>query len=1078
MSGTQSISFYSNATVLDKDFKLPKNFSYAINEVLLNNNAVGIAVGRYDDNLSILYVSDFLLRLVGHDPLNLLNNDKTYGLREFIHTKDLNKFDIDTFKNYVGNIDFNIVDLHGNPKFVHAYKENVNDDNGDLWVMSIRASDDIKALKVLNKMFANGLWRISFDTDGDVYKVYYSDDFRKMLGFESQDDFPNRISSVLDRVHPWDIDYLNYMFYTSINDPSHEFEFKCQARILNKNNKYVWFEINSDINWRPNGTVYEILGVLVNIDKTKTAQLEQEHMQSFRDAFSRKDIVEYYVNLNSNKFDRLKVNETLIPIFKTSKTWDELINNLIDNYVVKEDAETLKLFYNRDYILKKMNQHVDEISQEVRMKLNGEIRNVRNVIMRGNPDSNGFYSNVAIYLRDITESKKSIAEREAMIESNLNLNQLIQGMVRLVDLFIVIDLENDIYDIYDIDEADDTQGVYSEFVNSFKDKFTLLSSDDDPIELFNVENLRKMFIHQDDIARFEYAYKDRKKIENASFIPVRWDENNKLTKLLIVGQDVTYEREKELEVQNALKDAYEMANKANKSKTDFLSKMSHDIRTPMNAIIGMTSIAKAHINDKDKLIDSLNKITISSKHLLSLINEVLDMSRIESGKVSLANDEFNISDLIDDLINMVTPDMNKHHHDFYVNINDLVHEDVYGDSLRLQLVFTNILSNAIKYTSDGGRISFDLTELPTNNNDIACYKIVIEDNGMGMSEEFVKIIFDPFTRAGDKRTSEIQGTGLGMAITKSIVNMMDGDIKVESKLNEGSKFTLTLFLKTNNKQIEIIKELKDLSVLIVDENIKTCKQVCLVLKQSGMKADYASTNKEMIDKVISKHRSNDDYFAIIVDIDKNNLNALSSIREIRKQIGQDNPRFILACLDNEDIEQEAKQLGINDFISRPLFKSKIITKFKQILNEGNGDFDTKNELDYLANDDYSSKRILLVEDNDLNREIAKEILSTTNCLIEEAFNGKEALDLVREKPKGYYDLIFMDIQMPILNGYEATKAIRLLAEDKGKNLPIIAMTANAFAEDVITAKEAGLDDHLAKPIDIEKLKDILRKYLV
>ncbi len=427
------------------------------------------------------------------------------------------------------------------------------------------------------------------------------------------------------------------------------------------------------------------------------------------------------------------------------------------------------------------------------------------------------------------------------------------------------------------------------------------------------------------------------------------DEKGELEHFIVAFQDIDKERkefsQQLLERNEALQTAYDAANYANQAKSDFLSQMSHDIRTPMNAIMGMTAIAGTHLDDKERIQDCLGKITVSSKHLLSLINEVLDMSKIESGKMDLTEEAFNLTDLINNLLDMVKVPIQEKKHKLRVNMHDIKHEQVIGDSLRIQQAFVNIMSNAVKYTPAEGIISLDISEKESSRVNAGYYEFVFEDNGIGMKPEFIEHIFEPFVRAEDTRVNKIQGTGLGMSIARSVVRMMDGDIKVESVLGKGSRFTVNIFLKLQNPEEASVKKTKE------------------------------------------------------------------------------------------------------------------------------------NTLEIFQNNEFSGNRVLLVEDNELNREIAAEILTTAGLAVETAENGKEAVDMVAASEKDYYQMIFMDIQMPAMNGYEAAIAIRSLDREDLNCVPIIAMTANAFAEDVEHARNCGMNEHIAKPLDFGRLMQTMQRWM-
>ncbi len=546
---------------------------------------------------------------------------------------------------------------------------------------------------------------------------------------------------------------------------------------------------------------------------------------------------------------------------------------------------------------------------------------------------------------------------------------------------------------------------------------------------------------------------------------------------LMISNDITRTKKEEEKQRQALQAAYDAANEASKAKTRFLSNMSHDIRTPMNGIIGMTAIAGAHLDEPRRVEDCLAKITTASKHLLGLINEVLDMSKIESGKVELQEEAFDLSDLIDHLLTLSKPQMEAKGHEFIVSVNELEHEKVIGDSQRLQQVFMNLLSNAVKYTPDGGTIRLSISEKKLKRGDVACYEFILEDNGIGMSRDFQEHLFEPFSRAEDSRVLQTQGTGLGMTITKNIVQLMNGNIQVESRLNTGTKFIVTIFLKLQDVNEALsYEEFVELPILVADDDETACSYTCMMLTELGMKGEYVLSGEEAVELVSERHQAENDFFAVILDWKMPGMDGLETARQIRSRVGSKIPIIILSAYDWSDIESEAREAGVNAFISKPLFKSRLAHLFHGLLTPG----DTETAappLNQFLKQDFHGSRALLVEDNELNAEIAGEILGMMGITVEYADNGRKALDLMTARGEGYYNIIFMDIQMPVMNGYDAARAIRALPRQDAKNIPIIAMTANAFSEDAFAAKQAGMNEHIAKPIDLNQLLKTLNYWL-
>ena len=618
---------------------------------------------------------------------------------------------------------------------------------------------------------------------------------------------------------------------------------------------------------------------------------------------------------------------------------------------------------------------------------------------------------------------------------------------------------------------------YSEAMQSFLNTYVKPDSREPLLELCDPQAVIRRFREE---KGFTVRYRILPNHRNQEFFEMHFVDvsENAQEHAMVLGIRCVDEAVHEEQTQKQLlQDALEAANRASAAKSDFMSKMSHDIRTPMNAIIGMTAIAAAHAENPDRVRDALGKISSSSRHLLGLINEVLDMSKLESGTISLSAEGFSLSDLLNNMLLMIQPQIKAHNHRFEVHIQDIHHEDVIGDSLRIQQVFLNLMSNAIKYTPDGGEISFTVREHAVPTSSTGCYEFIVEDNGIGMSEEYLAHIFEPFSRAEDLRTSKIQGTGLGMAIAQNIVHMMNGNITVESQLGKGSKFTVTIYLRLQEAQDIDTSELADLSVLVVDDDDCACQSLCAMLDEIGMRSEGCTSGQEAVAAVQRAMNTALPFYAAILDWKMPGMDGLETARAIKRLVGDTLPIIILSAYDWSDIELEARAAGVDAFLSKPVFKSGLVRMFKQLRSEAPEESGQASQLEPLLQHDFSGRRVLLVEDNDLNREIAREVLEMAGLTVEEAVNGQIAVELFSSSKAGFYSLILMDIQMPIMNGYEAAAAIRALNRPDAMRVPILAMTANAFVEDVQAAKAAGMNEHLAKPIDFEALGSVLKKYL-
>ncbi|MDE6502269.1 MAG: response regulator [Ruminococcus sp.] len=531
---------------------------------------------------------------------------------------------------------------------------------------------------------------------------------------------------------------------------------------------------------------------------------------------------------------------------------------------------------------------------------------------------------------------------------------------------------------------------------------------------------------------------------------------------------------KEQEQNEILTEALAQAQYANNAKTTFLNNMSHDIRTPMNAIIGFTSLAVTHIDNKSQVQDYLGKILTSSNHLLSLINDVLDMSRIESGKVKIEEKEVSLPEIMHDLKTIVQADVKSKQLEFYIDTLDVVNEMIICDKLRLNQVLLNILSNAMKYTKSGGMVSVRVIQTSEVQEDYASYEFRVKDTGIGMSPEFLKHVFEPFEREQTATVSGIQGTGLGLAITKNIVDMMNGTILVESEEGKGSEFIVKFRFKVAGQPVQSqrLEQLADLRALVVDDDVNTCVSVSKMLSNIGMHPDWTTRGKEAVIRTEFAIEQNEPYSAYIIDWLMPDMNGIELVRRIRRIIGDMTPIIIITAYDWADIEEEAKEAGVTAFCSKPLFfselRSVLATPYMEQENTA------ESEDDELC---FEGKKILLVEDNELNQEIAQAILENVGFIIDTADDGTVAVDMIKNMPADTYNIILMDIQMPVMNGYEATKEIRSLDDPIKANIPIVAMTANAFEEDKQEAINAGMNGHIAKPIDIEKLMETLKDIL-
>ena len=719
----------------------------------------------------------------------------------------------------------------------------------------------------------------------------------------------------------------------------------------------------------------------------------------------------------------------------------------------------------------RVNEFNLDVTYRVRIRDNGYVW-LRSVGAGGRRADGSVSKAVGITL-NVDEKERQKALTQQLLREKSTNEEILSALLRLVERYAVCDLNRDRYEFYKFDRRAGypETGRFSDLLQLFDKSLRTI---DDTVSIsaaLSVERLRRELVSTDDIYRFDYATKYDDLYFGMAVLPLEFDEAG-VSRVLLVAQDVTQLMKEDFRSRQALSDAFSYANRANDAKTKFLSQMSHEIRTPMNGIVGMTALAAAHADDPERVRDSLRKITLSSRHLLSLINEVLDMSKIESGNINLNEEEFNLSDLVESLIVMMKPQVDEKHHDLKVTLKNVEHENVSGDALRLQQVFVNLMGNAIKYTPECGHIRLVISELPCNQTMYGRYEFVFEDDGIGMSKDTVEKIFEPFMRADDERVERVRGAGLGMPISRNIVRMMGGDIKVESVLNVGTRYTVTVFLKLKDSAEIPSDKFVDLDVLVADDDPLALESCCDMLNSFGMKAQAATGGIIAVEMAVANHEQKRDFFACILDLKMPDLNGIECAREIRRKIGKDVPIIIISAYDWSDVEAEAREAGVNAFISKPLFKSRLLSTFDELV----GQHDSASAGDAAPQKRYPDKRVLVVEDNAINLEVAREILRLADIKVDSATDGEQAVRMVCEGDDRRYDLVLMDVMMPRMDGHEATRAIRAHGGDYCRNLPIVAMTANAFAEDVQAARDAGMNEHIAKPLDFKKLSAVLETY--
>lgn len=736
--------------------------------------------------------------------------------------------------------------------------------------------------------------------------------------------------------------------------------------------------------------------------------------------------------------------------------------------VVDEDKEMLRT------CIRELKKEGDSVNAEYRVKhKSGEIRHVMGNIKLLRENGELFYQR---FLLDCTAQKLQEKENERHQMELLHALSIDYNLVCFFDLNTGRGMSLRI----DEDKNQLFSPIFSgkilleESIGKYVQEFVYEEDKELLQQTFSRDNLRKELENKKQhYVNYRIIKDDEREYFQIKVVRAgEWDKNHGI----VLGiRSVDDEIRSEMEKKNLLEDALLQANRANKAKSVFLSNMSHDIRTPMNAIVGFTALAMTHIDRRDQVEEYLGKIMTSGNHLLSLINDVLDMSRIESGKMHLEEKPCRLPDILHALRNIVQADIHAKQLELYIDTVDIIDEDIYCDKLRLNQVLLNLLSNSVKYTGVGGIISMRITEKPGASAGYANYEFYIKDTGIGMSKEFLSHIFEPFEREKNTTISRIQGTGLGMAITKNIVDMMNGSIEVRSEEGVGTEFIVSFTFRLNEKKRrpQDIPELKNCRALVVDDDFNSCDSVSYMLSQMGMRAEWTLSGKEAILRTRQAVMRKDAYSVYVIDWLLPDMNGIEVTRRIRKETGDDVPIIVLTAYDWTEIEEEAKEAGVTTFCSKPLFLSELRSCLYSIVNTDDGrEKDKEDPLQELP-----TGRILLAEDNELNQEIAVELLTDAGFTTDVADNGQIAVDMLKKSEPGFYQMVLMDIQMPVMNGYEAAREIRNLENKNLASIPILAMTANAFEEDKQEALRYGMNGHIAKPIDIKKLFETLKKML-
>ncbi len=764
--------------------------------------------------------------------------------------------------------------------------------------------------------------------------------------------------------------------------------------------------------------------------------------------------------------------DRLVETYGVKKIYENMPYDFLEEIVFEDDQNSYLEIYNR------INKGERFATCDFRVK--GSQTWSRVCLYRDNMDSpiiEGVVQDVSEhYNYIISQAEEREQEKQRRITVEAEAFQLMRGISDTYDMIISVNLSKNVYHMvsYDryLNQGAQYDGVFDDLID------VGVSS----VPNSHKENFRNAFSRE----ALLNAYKEGKKdvyLEHQQYDDngdVHWiathvifTENpyNDDIMEITLSQNIDERIRKEKENQLILQDALFVAEKANEAKSDFLSSMSHDIRTPMNAIIGMTTLASKHLNDQEYMKSCLNKMALASNHLLTLINDVLDISKVESGKMTLNPIVFSLADTVTNLVNIVRQQISGKCQKFDVRVHDIKKEYLFADELRLNQIFINILSNAVKYTPEGGYVSMDLKEeFISGVSDKVRLIYEVKDTGIGMSQEFQDNMFESFSRANPEKYGDVQGSGLGLTISKKMIDLMNGTIACESEVGKGTKFTVTLDLPIAEKIMEDLI-LPPMELLLVDDDEIFLESAANTLREMGISPECVNNGEEAVKRSIERHEQGNDYPVIIVDWQMPGMNGIETIRQIRAKVGEEVSIIIISAYEWQEIEMLAKEAGADGFISKPFFASNVYENMTRILGLRT-DAKTDEELDTWS-PNIAGMNVLIAEDNDLNWEIAEEVLKLYRVTASRAENGKRCIDMLRASRDGDYDIVLMDIKMPILDGYETTLLIRQDEREYIRKIPVVAMTADAFSEDVQRCKEVGMNGHIAKPLNISNLVSIL-----
>ncbi len=921
-------------------------------------------------------------------------------------------------------------------------------------------------------------WTVAFNEDGFLESMWFSPKIRKALGYQDETELPNTVHAWSNIIHPADFDKVVDAFTTAAGSPSPDATFDCEQRLKTKDGQWLWIRMALKFKKSREGKPISGNGIFVNVnDKHRKLELEQQvHEELALNEAIGTNIWRIYVNEKNEMTEIEWASQTGRNMHYPWHTGDRYDISELFKRIPDEDKELVR---------SRLQEVIDSNDPNKKFELVNRFctGDGRTIWCRVIGKMVSFSTTKErVFIGSFTDISKEIA-----LEAEQEELKTVRDLTRAARWTTRLDADGNIISAWASDELRQMLGYESE--EEYPNTLECWRAHSHPDDLAGVrEAFHAAATDKTGQTEFDHRYRMRKK--DGSYMwarsAARFKRDSEGNPISTIGVFIDFtdsfvrqEKEQKLEKaeialkeqRDALQIALAAAEHANRAKTRFLNNMSHDIRTPMNAIIGFTALAASHLDSKERVQNYLAKISTSSQHLLSLINDVLDMSRIESGNVKIEEKEVHLPDVFHDLRSIVQADISAKKLDFLIDTVDVDNEDVWCDKLRLNQVLLNLLSNAVKYTQPGGTISVRVIQTKSDTPGYARYEFRVKDTGLGISKEFQKHIFESFSREQTVTVNGIQGTGLGMAISKHIVDMMGGTITVNSTVGQGAEFVVTVqFRIVEDASLCDVSELRGLRSLVADDDMETCFSITKMLAKIGMQCEWTTSGKEAVARARFAVEQHEEFDVFIIDWLMPDMNGIETVRRIRSIIGDSKPIIILTAYDWSDIEEEARNAGVTNFCEKPLFMSEL----RDVLTKSQPKQTAK--IDYSAMD-FRGKKILLVEDNELNQEIALSILEEKGFIVDVADDGDVAVSKMKLAKEGQYDLILMDIQMPRMNGYIATKEIRTLPNSKIANIPIIAMTADAFDEDKKLAFQAGMNGHISKPIEIPKLLETLADVL-